>query len=299
MRHFLSLYDLGPDEFVKILSDAAAVKKDRNVLGKPLLDKQVALIFEKPSTRTRISFQVGIKRLGGNAIVLSNQDLQISRGESLKDTARVLSRYCDAIMVRTFSHDSLVELAEHSSIPVINGLTDLYHPCQGLADFQTIQENNLEFEKSPLCYLGDANNNVCHSLILACALAKSPIRIGCPPEFRPDAKVLAVADSLGADYKIFDRAAEAAAGAAILYVDVWVSMGQEKTAAKRKKVLAEYQLNAAAIDLAAENAIVLHCLPAHLDEEITEEVFEGPQSRVFDQAENRLHSQMALMAHLI
>ena len=194
-KHFLSLTDLGSDNFAKVLDNAAKVKQDHNALGRPLAGKQIALLFEKPSTRTRVSFQVGISRLGGGSIVLSSADMQISRGETIKDTARVLSRYCDAFMVRTHSHSILSELAEHASIPIINGLSDSFHPCQALADFQTIYENNIDLKQNALCYLGDANNNVCHSLLLACALAKVEIRIGCPPEYAPDPQVVEQAQS--------------------------------------------------------------------------------------------------------
>ena len=295
--HFLSLADIGRETFLEVIEWAAQTKKQPGFLGQPLLNKHVALLFDKPSTRTRISFQVGIKRLGGSSIVLSRNDLQISRGESIEDTIRVFCRYLDGLMVRTYKHETLEQLASYSSIPVINGLTDLYHPCQALADFQTIKEG-FSFDKTTLLYVGDADNNVCHSLILAAALAGVKMHVASPEKFSPDTNVLAQAEKLGGQIEFFTDPLKAARGVQAIYTDVWVSMGQEDQAQQRKELLRPFQVNEQLVAQADSNAIVLHCLPANKGEEISEQVFESKHSRIFDQAENRLHAQMAMLKYI-
>ncbi len=297
LRHFLSLRDYSSAEFFSILENAARVKRNRSALGAPLQDRHIALLFEKPSTRTRVSYEVGVKQLGGTPIVLSGNEIQIARGESLADTARVLSRYVDGIMIRTFSHEKLTELAGFSSIPVINGLSDKYHPSQTLADFQTILEMGKHPDKIRIVYMGDGSSNVAHSLIFGAALAGSEIVIVSPKEYRPDDDVVEAAQAMGAKLTISADLKDAKESD-VLYTDVWVSMGQEKDAEAKKTILMPYQLNEKIASKMNNGGILLHCLPAHKGEEITEAAFESSYSRVFDQAENRLHAQKALMHFL-
>ena len=256
------------------------------------------MIFQKPSTRTRVSFEVGIYQLGGAALYLSAGDLQLGRGETIKDTAVVLSRYLDAIMIRTFSQSDVEELAENASIPVINGLTDSTHPCQALADVMTIRERFGRFEGLKVVYLGDGNN-VCASLMVACAKLGMDFVAATPDGYRPDDEALRVARDAGGSVEVVDDPRAAVAGADVLYTDVWTSMGQEAERAQRLRDLAGYGIDADLVARAAEGAIVLHCLPAHYGEEISEDVLYGPQSAVWDEAENRLHAQKALMALVI
>ena len=260
------------------------------------------MIFQKPSTRTRVSFEVGMFQLGGTALYLAAGDLQLGRGETIKDTARVLSRYLDGIMIRTFAQSDVDELAEHADIPVINGLTDEFHPCQALADVMTIRERLGGFEDTSVAYLGDGNN-VCHSLMVACAKLGMDFVAATPEGYDPDPEVVewareAAAASQGSVELVRDPRA-AAAGADVLYTDVWTSMGQEEEHARRLRDLEEFRIDEALVSLASERAIVLHCLPAHYGEEITEEVLYSERSAVWDQAENRLHAQKALMALII
>jgi ornithine carbamoyltransferase len=260
------------------------------------------MIFQKPSTRTRVSFEVGIFQLGGTGLYLSAGDLQLGRGETLKDTATVLSRYLDAIMIRTFAQDDVEELARHASIPVINGLTDSSHPCQALADVMTIRERLGRLEGVTTVYLGDGNN-VCASLMVAAAKLGMNFRAATPKGYEPAAEVVeiarAAAAETGATIELFDDPHEAAAGANVLYTDVWTSMGQEEERERRLHDLAGFGIDETLVQLAADGAIVLHCLPAHYGEEITEDVLYGPQSAVWDQAENRLHAQKGLMALVV
>ncbi len=297
-RSFLSLSSLSREEFSALLDRALEGKKNPAAWGLPLQGKSVALFFEKPSTRTRVSFEAGVYQLGGQPIVLTQNDLQLSRGEDISDTARVLRRYVHAIMARVKSHSTLEALASYSGIPVINGLSDKYHPCQALADYMTLRENKVPAD-SRLVFCGDGSSNVAHSLIIGSAHYGCEIVIATPAELLPDAQVLTIAARLGARVTITQDARAAAQGADVLYTDVWVSMGQEHEAQSKKKLLAPYQLNEELLSLARKNALVLHCLPAHKGEEITEGAFESANAKIFDQAENRLHAQKALMEFLL
>lgn len=304
-RDFLSLKDFTSEELTHLLDLADAIK-DKVKKGEPyevLKGKTLGLIFEKSSTRTRVSFEVGMVQLGGYPLFLSSNDLQMGRGEPIKDTARVLSRYLDGIMIRTYSHQDVEELAEYASIPVINGLTDALHPCQVLADLETIREHkgpNLKGMK--LAYIGDGNN-MAHSLMIGGAKMGMEIYVASPGAYSPDPHWVDVAKGIalenGGKIIITSDMEEASNGADVLYADVWASMGQEGEAEKRRKALAQYQINGNLLKKAAKDVIVMHCLPAHIGEEITEEVFEGPHSVVFDEAENRLHAQKAILASLL
>ena len=257
------------------------------------------MIFQKSSTRTRVSFEVGMWQLGGQALFLSANDLQIGRGEPVKDTARVLSRYLDGIMIRTFSHAEVEELAAYADIPVINGLTDRLHPCQAMADLLTIREHKGSLKGLKMAYIGDGNNMV-HSLMHGCAKFGMDISVATPTAYEPNAGIVAaakqVAQGTGSRIELTQDVLEAAAGADVLYTDVWASMGMESEQVARQAVFKNYQINQQVLAAADKKAIVLHCLPAHRGEEITEDVLEGPQSVVFDEAENRLHVQKAVMA---
>jgi ornithine carbamoyltransferase len=293
-RHLLYDTDLSPDEQAAVLAAA----------GSPagLDGRSVALIFEKPSTRTRVSFEVGVFQQGGHAVVLDGAGLQLGRGESIEDTARVLSRYVGAIVLRTGAHERLTRLAAAASVPVVNALSDLAHPCQALADLLTIRQHRGSLDGFTLTYLGDGNN-VAHSLLLAGATAGMHVRIATPPGYEPLPQVLddaaKVAAETGGSVLVTTDAAAASAGADALYTDVWVSMGQESEAAERRLPFVPYALDAAKVALAAPDALVMHCLPAHRGEEISAEVVDGPQSVVFDQVENRLHAQSALLGWLV
>jgi ornithine carbamoyltransferase len=264
--------------------------------------RALGMIFQKPSTRTRVSFEVGIAQLGGYALYLAAQDLQLGRGETIKDTATVLSRYLDAIMIRTFEQADVEELAEHAEVPILNGLTDAAHPCQALADLMTVRERLGALEGVRLAYLGDGNN-VCASLMVGAAIFGMQFVAATPPGYEPAAEALerarAAADGSGGSVELVADPAEAARGADVLYTDVWTSMGQDAEREQRLRDLAGFGIDARTVALAGAEAIVLHCLPAHYGEEITEDVLYGPQSAVWDQAENRLHAQKALMALVI
>lgn len=297
---FLSLHDFGPADIAALL-DLATLLKERGPV--PILaGKALAMLFMKASTRTRVSFEVGIGRLGGQAVVLSAADTQVRRGEPLRDTARVLARYVDGIMIRTYAHRDALELAEFSSVPVINGLTDDLHPCQALADLLTIREQKGTISGLKLTYIGDGNN-MAHSLLFAGAKAGMHVTVCCPREYAPSPSYLAQAraDAMpGTRLEVVHGNPLAAAESAdVLYTDVWASMGQEAEQSQRVQAFRQYQIDAEVLNAASPNCIVLHCLPAHRGEEITEEVLEGPQSVVFDQAENRLHAQNAIMATLM
>ena len=298
------MHDLEIGEVALIL-DVAAKLKRKQKKGEPhqyLKGKSLAMLFAKASTRTRTSFEVGFYQLGGHPIYLSDDASQIGRGEPVKDTARVLSRFVDGIMIRTFSHESVIELAKYASIPVINGLTDLLHPCQALTDMFTIQEKMKVLKGRKMVYVGDGNN-MAHSLMYACAKVGMNMVCACPKGYQPDPHVLAEAqeDAAHAGFTITveEDVMKAVKGADVLYTDTWASMGQEEEHDARKKIFAPYQINAELLAAARPEAIVMHCLPAYRGEEITDDVIEGPQSVVFDQAENRLHVQKAIMALLM
>jgi len=303
-RHFTRVADWSGPELVRVLDLADELKElqHRREQHHLLPGRTLGMIFQKPSTRTRVSFEVGIFQLGGTGLYLSAGDLQLGRGETLKDTATVLSRYLDAIMIRTFAQDDVEELARHASIPVINGLTDSSHPCQALADVMTIRERLGRLEGVTTVYLGDGNN-VCASLMVAAAKLGMNFRAATPKGYEPAAEVVeiarAAAAETGATIELFDDPHEAAAGANVLYTDVWTSMGQEEERERRLHDLAGFGIDETLVQLAADGAIVLHCLPAHYGEEITEDVLYGPQSAVWDQAENRLHAQKGLMALVV
>jgi ornithine carbamoyltransferase len=300
-RDYLEVDSLSPAELGKILDLADELKAERR-LRDDLVGRSVGMIFEKPSTRTRVSFEVGIRELGGAAVVLNAGELQLGRGETIEDTARVLSRYLHAVVVRTFAKARLDALAEAGSIPVINALSDFSHPCQALADLQTIRERKGALAGVKLAYLGDGNN-VAHSLLQAGALAGMHVVVGCPDGYQPNRDVVEGAARIAAgtagSATVTTDPAEAAEGADVIYTDVWTSMGQEAEQSARVGRLAAYQVNAGTLAAAAPDAIVLHCLPAHRGEEITADVLDGPSSVVFDQAENRLHSQKALLLFLL
>jgi ornithine carbamoyltransferase len=297
LRHFLSLADYSSPEIQGLLNLAQKVKANPQDFAHAPSGHKLALIFEKPSTRTRVSFQAGILELGGHGLFVSSRDLQLGRGETVMDTAQVLSRYVSGIMARVFAHKTLEDLAT-GTIPVINGLSDLLHPCQALADLQTLQEHMGTLNGAVLAYVGDGNN-VAHSLIHACGRAGVRLRMGCPPGYAPDPKILETARSWGGDIQVMQDPRQAVDGADAVYTDVWTSMGQEAENKTRLKDLAGYQVNAALFALAKDDAIFLHCLPAHRGEEVTDDIVDHPQSRVFDQAENRLHAQKAVMLHLM
>jgi ornithine carbamoyltransferase len=303
-RDFLSLHDFTPDEIMAMLDLAEELKEKqkRNVPHPYLQGKSLGMIFQKSSTRTRVSFEVAMYQLGGYSLFLSAGDLQIQRGESVADTARVLSRYLDGIMIRTFSHDDVKELAEYADIPVINGLTDLLHPCQVLADFQTIKEKKGKLSGLKLAFVGDGNN-VCHSLLFGCAKAGIDIAVATPKGYEPNEQIVGLTrqDALktGISVKITNDPVEAVENADVVVTDVWTSMGQEVEKALRIKVFAPYQVNQKLVSHARPDYIFLHCLPANRGEEVTEEVIDGPNSVVWDEAENRLHAQKALLALLL
>src|ERR671925_600259 len=299
-RSFTRISDWQPEELVEVLDLADELKRlQQQRVEHPLLEgRTLGMIFQKPSTRTRVSFEVGIYQLGGTALYLAAGDLQLGRGETIKDTAHVLSRYLDAIMIRTFAQSDVEEFAEHAAIPVINGLTDSSHPCQALADVLTIRERFGHLEGLKVVYLGDGNN-VCASLMVACAKLGMDFVAATPPAYRPDEEAARSARAAGGPVELVEDARMAVDGAAVLYTDVWTSMGQEDERERRLRDLAGYGIDAELVARAGRDAIVLHCLPAHYGEEITEDVLYGPQSAVWDQAENRLHAQKALMALVI
>lgn len=298
-RNLLSLGELSPEEIAELLNLARDLKTGKL---KPRTDKTLGLVFSKASTRTRVSFSTAMFQMGGNVLDLNASISQVGRGEPVQDTARVLSRYLDAIAVRTFAQADLETYAKYADVPVINALTDLYHPCQVLADLQTLQENFSQLKGLTLCYCGDGNN-MAHSILLGCALTGVNVRIAAPEGFQPLPEVIEQAKALRIDshseITITTDPQAAATGADALYTDVWASMGQEDEADDRLPRFTPYQINDDLMKLAKPEAIVLHCLPAHREEEITEAVLEGPQSRVWDQAENRLHAQKALLVSLL
>ena len=296
-RHFLADDDLSPAEQGEVLDLAARLKTDR--LGsRALQGKAVAVVFEKPSTRTRLSFEVGIVQLGAHPLIIDAASSQLGRGETIEDTARVLSRYVDAIVIRTFGQERIEALAAASDVPVVNALTDSFHPCQVLADLQTIRERKGRTADLTMTYLGDGANNMAHSLLVGGAMAGMHVRVGAPEGYLPDPAIVARAQAYGTDVLVTTDPAEAASGTDVLVTDVWVSMGQTG-AEQRVRDLRPYALDAAAVARAADGVLVLHCLPAHRGEEIAAEVIDAPDSAVWDEAENRLHAQKALLAWLL
>ena len=303
-RDFLTLADYNGEELLYLL-ETAHVLKEKQKSGEvyqPLKGKTLGMIFEKSSTRTRVSFETGIYQLGGMGLFLSSNDIQMGRGEPIPDTAKVLSGYLDGIMIRTFSQKVVEELAENASIPVINGLTDMFHPCQVLADFQTIQEIKGNLKNVKLTYIGDGNN-VAHSLMLGAATIGMDISIAAPVEYQPDYAVIqkakAIAAKKGSKVEVTEDPVRAARNADAIYTDVWASMGQEEEQMIREKQFSKFQVNEELFSNAKSDAIFMHCLPAHRGEEVTAEVIDGKQSVVFQQAENRLHAQKALMVVLM
>ncbi|MBT2652947.1 ornithine carbamoyltransferase [Oceanobacillus sp. ISL-73] len=303
-KDFLTLADYTKDEIEYLIDLADYLKKQQKdrVIFEPLKGKTLGMIFEKSSTRTRVSFETGIYQLGGLGIFLSSKDIQIGRGESIADTAKVLSGYLDGIMIRTFAQEDVEELAKHASIPVINGLTDLYHPCQVLADLQTIKEVKGKLQGEKLVYIGDGNN-MTHSLMIGASLTGMHMIAVTPDGYTPNKEVLtkakSIADQHGAIIEWTTDVETAVQGADVLYTDVWASMGQEEEKQQREKDFENYQVNERLLEKAKTDAIFMHCLPAHRGEEVTTGVIDGKQSVVFQQAENRLHAQKALMTALM
>lgn len=287
-RSFLEVDDLSGDELGEVLELAARVKADSSILAAALAGSSVAVIFEKPSTRTRVSFDVGITEMGGHAVILRPDEMQLGRGETVHDTAKVLSRYVSCIVARVHQHAHLEEIARHADVPVVNALSDRAHPCQALADLQTLDENGCH----SVAYIGDGNN-VAHSLLLGCSQRGISITLACPPGYEPDPGVVGRASG---DVRIVHDPVEAVKGVDAVYTDVWVSMGDEADAATRRQAFAGFTVTP---DLVPDGAIFLHDLPAHRGEEVVDEVIDGPASRVWDQAENRLHAQKALLAFLL
>ena len=295
MRHFLDIKDFDKDRLTAMLETARDMKSGAYT-GTPLSGRHIGMIFEKPSTRTRVSFEVGISQLGGVPVVLAASDLQLGRGETVADTAKVLSRYLDGIMIRALRHETVTELAENATVPVINGLTNLSHPCQIMADLQTIIEQHGQLEDEIVVWFGDGNN-VANSWIEAAALFGFELRLAGPEAYRPPAGLIAWAREKGANIIITQDAEEAARGASVLVTDVWISMGDDE--GTRLKDMLPFQVTESLLQLAQPDAMFLHCLPAVRGQEVTAGVIDGPQSAVFDEAENRLHAQKAVMAHIL
>jgi ornithine carbamoyltransferase len=300
MKDFLSAGDLTREHVLHLFRLAADLKQRWKAghRGAPLAGRSVALIFEKPSLRTRVTFEVGVVQLGGRAVYLSGAEIGLGTRESPPDVARNLSRWVDAIAARVFTHASVETLARHASIPVINALSDFEHPCQALADWFTLWERGIDLSRLRLAWIGDGNN-VCHSVILIGALLGTSQVIACPPGYEPDSRVLALARRLGGSIDVTEDARKAASGADVLYTDVWTSMGQEAERERRQEAFGRYQLNETLVSFAKVGALVMHCLPAHRGEEITDTVLDGPNSIVLDQAENRLHAQKAVILDLL
>ena len=300
MKHLLKLLDLSKEEIIEILNLADQLKyENKNGIEHPILKgKTLGMIFQKSSTRTRVSFETGMYQLGGQALFLSNRDLQIGRGEPVQDTARVLSRYIDGIMIRTFEQKEVEDLANYGSIPVINGLTDFCHPCQVLADLMTVREFKGRFDGLKMCYIGDGNN-MANSLIVGGLKVGMQVSVACPKDYQPDAEVLEFTKQYGDMFSMTDVPLEAAKDADVLFTDVWTSMGEEAETEKRKLAFKGYQINDEIMAAAKPDAMVQHCLPAHREEEITEKVFEAHADEIFEEAENRLHAQKAVMVKVM
>jgi len=300
VKHFLSVADLSREHVFRLFTLAADLKS-RWKAGRrasPLAARTLALIFEKPSLRTRVTFEVGVVQLGGRAVYLSGAEIGLGTRETVPDVARNLSRWVDGIAARVFSHATVEGLAKHASIPVINALSDFEHPCQALADYFTLWERGVDLSAMKLAWVGDGNN-VCHSLVLMGALVGAEMVVACPPNYEPDAGVIAQVRKLGGTIQVTTDAKDAATGADVLYTDVWVSMGQEAEREQRQEAFARYQLSERLLGFAKPSALVMHCLPAHRGEEITDGVLDGPRSIVLDQAENRLHAQKAVIFELL
>ena len=300
MKHLLKMLDLSKEQILDILNLADQLKyENKNGIEHHILKgKTLGMIFQKSSTRTRVSFETGMYQLGGQALFLSNRDLQIGRGEPVQDTARVLSRYLDGIMIRTFEQKEVEDLAKYGSIPIINGLTDFCHPCQVLADLMTIREFKGRFEGLKMCYIGDGNN-MANSLIVGGLKVGMEVSIACPKDYQPAAEVLEFAKGYGDKFSMTDVPLEAAKDADVLFTDVWTSMGEEAETEKRKIAFKGYQINDDIMAVAKADAMVQHCLPAHREEEITEKVFEAHANEIFEEAENRLHAQKAVMVKVM
>ena len=300
MKHLLKLLDLSTEEITDILNLADQLKYEQKhgIPHNILKGQTLGMIFQKSSTRTRVSFETGMYQLGGQALFLSSRDLQIGRGEPVQDTARVLSRYLSGIMIRTFAQKEVEDLAEYGSIPIINGLTDYCHPCQVLADLQTVREHKNELDGLKFCYIGDGNN-MANSLTVGALKVGMSVSLGCPEGYFPDQTIIDFAKQYPGKFQIISNPVEAAADADVVYTDVWASMGQEGEAAKRREVFKGYQINDAVMASAKPDAMVMHCLPAHREEEITAKVFEQHADEIFDEAENRLHAQKAVMVRLM
>lgn len=299
MKHLLKLQDLNKSEILDLLNLADQLKYEtkHGIEHHLLKGKTLGMIFQKSSTRTRVSFETGMYQLGGQALFLSNRDLQIGRGEPVQDTARVLSRYLDGIMIRTFEQKEVEDLAKFGSIPIINGLTDYCHPCQVLADLMTIREHKKSFDGLKFCFIGDGNN-MANSLIIGAITMGMECAIACPDDYKPDAEIMKWASENG-KFTCSSNIIECAKDADVLYTDVWASMGQEQEKAEREKIFKDYQINNDVLAAAHNDAMVLHCLPAHRGEEITAEVFETHADEIFDEAENRLHAQKAVLVKLL
>jgi ornithine carbamoyltransferase len=297
-KDLISISDLSKEDILRLLDSAEAFRARRGWHGHPLLGKSLAMIFEKPSTRTRVSLEVAAAELGAHPLYLSASELQLGRGETVADTARVLSRFVQGITARVYSHNTVIQLAKHARVPVVNALSDWEHPLQILADLQTMHQRFGKLEGLQLAWVGDGNN-VCNSLILASAILGMEITVAAPQGYQPKAQILEQAMRLEGRPKIVEEPAEAARDADVLVTDTWVSMGDEGEEAERLRVFGKYQLNSEIMGLAAGGAIALHCLPAHRGQEITDEVMDGPQSAVFDEAENRMHTSKAVMAWLM
>ena len=300
MRHFLSSADLTRDAALQVFQLAADLKQRWKAgrRGAPLAGRTVALIFEKPSLRTRVTFEVGIVQLGGRAVYLSGAEIGLGTRESVADVARNLARWVDGIAARVYAHATIETLARHATVPVINGLSDSEHPCQALADFFTLWERGVDIGAMRLAWIGDGNN-VCHSVILLGALLGASIVVACPPGYEPAPRVLDTARRLGGRVEVTEDARKAAAGADVIYTDVWTSMGQEAERVRRQEAFSRYQVNETIVGFAKPSVLVMHCLPAHRGEEITDAVLDGPHSIALDQAENRLHAQKAVILTLL
>ncbi len=300
MKHLLKLLDLSTEEIIDILNLADQLKYEQKhgIPHNILKGMTLGMIFQKSSTRTRVSFETGMYQLGGQALFLSSKELQIGRGEPVQDTARVLSRYLNGIMIRTFEQKEVEDLAEYGSIPIINGLTDYCHPCQVLADLQTVREYKNKLDGLNFCYIGDGNN-MANSLTVGALKVGMSVSLACPEGYYPDGSIIEFAKQYPGKFRILNNPVEAAADADVLYTDVWASMGQEGEAEKRRQVFKGYQINDGVMASAKPDAMVMHCLPAHREEEITAKVFEQHANEIFDEAENRLHAQKAVMVRLM
>ncbi|MGN0589659.1 MAG: ornithine carbamoyltransferase [Ruminiclostridium sp.] len=300
MKHLLKMMDLSTEEIIEILNLADQLKYElkNGIPHRYLEGKTLGMIFQKSSTRTRVSFETGMYQLGGYPLFLSSNDLQIGRGEPVQDTARVLSRYLNGIMIRTFEQKEVEDLAKYGNIPVINGLTDFAHPCQVLADLMTIREYKGKLDGLNFCFIGDGNN-MAHSLAVGCLKVGMNVTLVCPEDYYPAKDVIDFCETFGDKFRIVNDPVSGAADADIIYTDVWASMGQESEAEKRKLAFDGYQVNAKVMEQAKSDCMVLHCLPAHRGEEITEEVLEAHANEIFDEAENRLHAQKAVMVKVM